>query len=100
MLATLLHKPEMGYNASLEIIRDVYFLSRCSTLVGIAASQIFRMAVGISNATGTLVVATAMDHAQIPRVAQMSTKYHLPLVEHFQPPPPAATPMEEDEQQK
>lgn len=97
MLTTLLHKPEMGYNASLEIIRDVFFLSRCSTLVGIAASQIFRMAVGISNATGTLVAATAMDHAQIPRIAQMSAKYHLPLVEHFAtPPPPAAAQVQEE----
>jgi len=100
MLTTLLHKPEMGYNASLEIIRDVFLLSRCSTLVGIAASQIFRMAVGISNATGTLVVATAMDHAQIPRVAQMSAKYHLPLVEHFALPPPPPPPAENDENGK
>ncbi len=89
MFAMLHNKPEMGYNASLEIIRDVLFLSRCSTLVGISASQIFRMAVGISNATGTLVSATAMDYAQIPRVAQMSAKYFLPLVEFFSRPPAA-----------
>ena len=54
MLNTLVSHPEIGYNASLEIIRDIYFLSRCSTLVGIAASQVFRMAVGISNATHAL----------------------------------------------
>jgi hypothetical protein len=87
MLTTLLSKPEMGYNATLEIIRDITLLTRCSTLVGIAASQVFRMAVGISNATGTLVGgAWAMDHAQLTRVAQMSAKYHLPLLETFQVP--------------
>lgn len=87
MLSTLLNKPELGYNASLEIIRDIFFLSRCTTLVGICASQIFRIAVDISTATGILESATAMDHAQLPRVAQMSAKYHLPLVEHFSLPP-------------
>ncbi len=90
MVNTLLHKPELGYNASLEIIRDIYLLSRCTTLVGIAASQVFRIAVDLSTARGTLVSATAMDHAQLPRVAQMSAKYHLPLVETFALPPAEA----------
>jgi hypothetical protein len=36
----------------LEIISDIYFLSQCNSLVGISASQVFRMAVAISNVTG------------------------------------------------
>lgn len=34
MLKTLLAHPELGYNASLEIISDIFFLSQCSTLLG------------------------------------------------------------------
>ncbi len=83
MMVSLRHKPEMSYNASLEIIRDVLFLSRCSTLVGIAASQVFRMAVALSNATGILDSATAMDSAQIPRVMHLSRMFGVPFVETF-----------------
>lgn len=83
MMATLADKLELRYNATLEIVRDVYLLSRCSHLVGIAASQIFRMAVGMSNATGTLVAATAVDQKEIPKVAHLSAVYGLPFVEHF-----------------
>lgn len=86
MFKYLLSHPELGYNASLEIIADIHFLAHCSTLVGIAASQVFRMAVGISNATGTLKHVTAMDYNQLPRIQQMSAKYDLPLPETFAPP--------------
>lgn len=86
MLATLVNhngKIDIGYNASLEIIADIYYLSKCSTLVGIAASQIYRMAVGMSNATGTLAYAIAMDYSQIPKITEMSRKYHVPFPETF-----------------
>jgi hypothetical protein len=70
------HTDSMGFNASLEIItvarffkptfyfinviiksafliiQDIYYLSQCSTLVGTASSQVFRMAVDMSNASG------------------------------------------------
>ena len=88
MLTTLWNDVSMGYNATLEIIRDITLLSRCSTVVGIAASQVFRMAVGMSNATGTLQGSVfAMDHGQIGRIGAMSNKFHIPLVEHFEKPP-------------
>ena len=74
---------EFRYQASMEIISDIYLLSRCSTLVGIAASQVFRMSVAMSNVTGTLTHAVAMDHDQIPRVKHMSNKYHVIYADHF-----------------
>jgi hypothetical protein len=40
MLSTLLSKHDMAYNATLEIISDIFYLSRCSTLVGICSSQV------------------------------------------------------------
>jgi len=83
MKATLGDKAELRYNATLEIVRDIYLLSRCSHLVGIAASQVFRMAVGISNATSTLVMATAVDQKEIPRVTHLSAVHGLPFVEAF-----------------
>lgn len=86
MFKTLMGHPEIGFHASLEIITDIVMLSRCSTLVGIAASQIFRMAVAMSNVTGRLVHATAMDHNQLPKIRHMSNKYHLPLPEIFELP--------------
>ncbi len=88
MFTTLLSNPNLGYNASLEIITDIFFLSRCSTLVGIAASQVFRTAVGISNASHILKHAAAMDYAQLPRIRHMSAKYGLPLPENFFPAAP------------
>jgi hypothetical protein len=52
--------------------------------VGIAASQVFRMAVGISNATGCLQGgAMIMDFDQMNRIIQMSNRYHIPLPEKF-----------------
>jgi hypothetical protein len=79
----VLGHPELGYNASLEIITDIYFLSHCSTLVGIAASQIFRMSVGMSDARGILSYVAAMDYSQLGKILQMSAKYHLPVPEKF-----------------
>eukprot|EP01038_Epipyxis_sp_PR26KG_P005280 gene5280-7340_t len=86
MLATLLIHPEMGFNATLEIVSDIYFLSQCSSLLGIAASQVYRMAVAISNVTGVLNHAVAMDTDQIGRVRAMSQKYHIPFPEEFAKP--------------
>lgn len=83
MFKTLVSKPELGYNATLEIITDIYFLSQCSTLVGTAASQIFRMAVGLSNSSEILKYAVAMDYDQLPKIQKMSAKYDLPVPEHF-----------------
>lgn len=83
MLKTLLSRPELGYNATMEIISDIYFLSHCSTLLGIAASQVYRMAVALSNVTGVLRHAAAMDPEQIPRVVQLSAKYRIPFPEKF-----------------
>ena len=65
MAAALQGRPNMSHNASLEIIADIYFLSRCTTLVGTASSQVFRVAVGISNALGLLQSAIIMDHDQV-----------------------------------
>ena len=78
MFAELGNHPELGFNASLEIIADIYLLSRCSTLVGIASSQIFRMAADLSKASGRLRYLVAMDHDQLPRMHAMSRRYHLP----------------------
>ena len=83
MLKTLLSHPEIAHAATLEIISDIYFLSQCSTLIGIAASQVFRMAVALSNVTGTLSFAAALDGDQIRRVQQLSLKYDIPFPETF-----------------
>lgn len=87
MLKTLTNRPEMGFDATLEVVSDIYFLSQCSTLLGIAASQVYRIAVGISNATGTLRYAVAMDsEAELHKVRQLSTKYYVPFPEVFAKP--------------
>lgn len=86
MFAELGSHPEMGFNASLEIIADIFLLSRCSTLIGIASSQVFRMAADLSMAAGTLRYLVAMDHDQLPRMHAMSRKYHLPTPERFEAP--------------
>ena len=83
MLKTLLSHPEFGYNASLEIIRDIWILSRCSTLLGVASSQVFRMAVALSNVTGRLQHVQIMDANQVTRVKSLSRKYHIPFPEQF-----------------
>jgi len=73
----------MGYNSSLEIIADIYFLSQCNVLVGMAASQIFRIAVGISNATGLLIQARAVDMDQDNKIREMSNFFKVPYFEVF-----------------
>ena len=83
MLKTLLSHPELANSAALEIITDIYFLSQCSTLVGMAASQVFRMAVAMANVTGTLRHAAILDADQLGRVQQMSRQYNIPFPEHF-----------------
>lgn len=84
MLKTLLSKKDIAFNATNEIISDIHFLSHCSTLVGIAASQIFRMSLAISNATDRLHYVRIMDGNQIGRIKQMSKKYYVPFPEEFQ----------------
>lgn len=86
MVNVLSQHPEYGYNATVEIITDIYFLSKCSTLVGTAASQVFRMAVGISHANSTLTTAIALDYAQLGRIRKMSMKYQLIVPENFESP--------------
>jgi hypothetical protein len=83
MLKTLLTHPEIAHAATLEIISDIYFLSQCNSLIGISASQVFRMAVALSNVTGTLHFAAALDGDQIRRVQQLSVKYDIPFPEDF-----------------
>jgi hypothetical protein len=83
MVNVLVKNNDMGYNASLEILTDIYFLSQCTTLVGIAASQVFRTAVGISNATGLLRAAIVVDHHEIPKIQSLSHKWDVPFPEIF-----------------
>lgn len=78
--------PELGFHASLEIIQDIFFLSRCSTLVGIAASQIYRMSVSLANVTGILKYSVAIDYDQIPRIRAMSKMYGVIYVDNFEMP--------------
>jgi hypothetical protein len=83
MLTTLLAHPELGFNATLEIVSDIFFLSQCSTLLGTASSQVFRIAVALSNVTGTLHEARISDKHQVERVKQLSRKYAVPFPENF-----------------
>jgi len=83
MFKTLMSNKAVAYNATIEIITDIYYLSRCSTLVGIAASQVFRLAVDMSNATGALQYAAVMDFGQMGKIRHMSAKWALPLPEDF-----------------
>jgi hypothetical protein len=82
MAATLQGRPNMSHNASLEILADIYFLSRCTTLVGTASSQVFRVAVGVSTALGLLQSAIVMDYDQLPKIRRWTTSF-LPLPEAF-----------------
>ena len=68
-------------------ITDIYSLSRCSTLVGILASQVFRVAVAISNVTGVLNEAFAMDYDQLNKVIVMSKRVGVIYADNFSPPP-------------
>lgn len=83
MSNSLRNHRDWGYNATLEIVTDIFFLSQCSTLLGISASQVFRMSVALSNATGVLRFAGAMDGDQIHRVKQLSDRYRIPFPEQF-----------------
>lgn len=83
MLSTLVKHPEYGYNATLEIITDIFFLSQSSSLSGVCGSQVYRMAVALSNVTGSLHFAKAMDTNQINQVKKMSNKYRIPFPENF-----------------
>lgn len=73
----------MAYNSSLEVISDIYFLSHCHVLVGMASSQVFRMAVAMSNASGLLMQARAVDIVEVPKVREMSIRYKVPYYETF-----------------
>jgi hypothetical protein len=85
MFKTLMTNKAVAYNATVEIITDVFYLSHCSTLVGILASQVFRLAAGMSNATGVLQHAAVMDYSQLGKVKRMSERWSLPLPEDFSP---------------
>eukprot|EP01034_Spumella_vulgaris_P032442 gene32442-40041_t len=83
MQHSLMADPMLAFNATLEIIADMYFLSQCSTLLGISASQVFRASVAMSNATGTLHQAYAMDAKEVKKIVEMSVFYHVPFPENF-----------------
>lgn len=74
---------EISHNAAIEIIMDIFLLSQCSTLIGLASSQVYRMAVAMSNVTGILKYSKVLDYKQIHKVRQMSEKYWLPMPEEF-----------------
>lgn len=80
-LASAGENSNIAVNATQEIIRDVYYLSQCSTLIGSASSQVFRMAVAFANVTGTLQHAAAIDKAQIAQVQTMSDFVGVPFPE-------------------
>jgi hypothetical protein len=79
------HK-EAGYNASLEVISDIYFLSKCSSLVGMASSQVYRMAVGNSLAEGNLHYTIATDFASLGDIVRLSWWMRLIVPEPFHSP--------------
>lgn len=89
MAAHLQSHPEHGYNATLEILTDIFMLARCSSLIGICASQVFRMAVAMANASHTLRFVAALDTDQIPKVKHLSRKYSVPFPEDFTTSPQA-----------
>lgn len=82
----LLDHEESRYNATIEIIQDIYLLSKCSTLVGMAASQIFRMSVGLSQASGILNYAIASDFSELSNIIRMSWWLRLIVPEPFHSP--------------
>jgi hypothetical protein len=84
MFKTLLSHHELGFNATMEIITDIFFLSQSSTLLGMAASQVYRLSVALSNVTSTLRQAKATDLNQIGRIKMLSQKYDVPFVENFE----------------
>jgi hypothetical protein len=81
VLASAGEGSNIAVNATQEIIRDVYYLSQCSTLIGSASSQVFRMAVSLANVTGVLQHAAAVDKAQVAEVKRLSDHYGVPFPE-------------------
>lgn len=83
MISIVTKHHESSFEASLQIFADIFLLSQCSTLIGAAASQVFRMAVGMSKAKGFLSYVKALDYSQMKKIQQMSRKYNLPCPEEF-----------------
>lgn len=81
VLASASTSSYVAVNATQEIIRDVYYFSQCSTLIGSASSQVFRMAVALANVTGTLQYAAAVDKEQVAEVKKLSDHYGVPFPE-------------------
>ena len=69
----------------LYLLRKIYYLRMMYT-IGTAASQVFRMAVGMSVATGTLTYAVAVDFQDLTRIIKMSWMYRLIVPEPFHSP--------------
>lgn len=74
---------EHPVRATLEILRDVYYLSRCSTIIGTASSQVYRMAVAVANATATLQDAIILDGDELDHVRAGVEAMYFPFPEEF-----------------
>jgi hypothetical protein len=74
---------EHPIRATLEILRDVYYMSTCSTLIGSVSSQVFRMAVGMANATAVLQDAIILDGDELESSMQGADLILLPFPEVF-----------------
>jgi hypothetical protein len=85
MISIVIKHKETSFEASLQIISDIFLLSQCSTLIGMAASQVYRMAVALSFAKGILRQAKALDYNSLRTIYKMSRKYNLPCPEPFVP---------------
>jgi hypothetical protein len=85
MISIVIKHKETSFEASLQIILDIFLLSQCSTLIGMAASQVYRMAVALSFAKGILRQAKALDYNSLRAIYKMSRKYNLPCPEPFVP---------------
>lgn len=74
---------EHPVRATLEILRDMYYLSRCSTIIGTASSQVYRMAVALANATATLSDAIVLDGDELEHVRAGVEAMYFPFPEEF-----------------
>lgn len=84
MLHSLLKNSSISFNAAKEIVFDLHQLSKCQVLIGSASSQVFRIAVALSNTSRHLIFAKVIDSSSdLERVVFMSQKYHIPFPEHF-----------------
>ncbi len=82
MEKALAQDKNIAVNATLEIIRDVYYLSQCTTLIGAASSQVFRMAVALANVTGVLHTARSLETREmVKEVQRLSDQYGVPFPE-------------------